>query len=110
MPGMTPKQFIEKWRRVDSKEKSWYQEHFADLCRMVGHPTPIEADPSGEWFTFEAGAAKTAGGQGWADVWKRGASAREYKGPDRDLDAPYNQLCSTARAWRTSRCCGKRPR
>jgi len=89
---MTPREFIDKWRRVELKERSMAQEHFIDICRLVGHPTPAEADPTGEWFVFEAGADKTAGGHGWADVWKRGYFAWEYKGPDRDLDAAYNQL------------------
>ena len=31
------------------------QEHFIDLCRLIGHPTPAEDDPTGERFTFEAG-------------------------------------------------------
>lgn len=92
MTSMTPREFIDKWRRVELKERSMAQEHFIDICRLVGHPTPAEADPTGEWFVFEAGADKTAGGHGWADVWKRGYFAWEYKGPDRDLDAAYNQL------------------
>ena len=69
-----------------------YQEHFIDLCRLVGHPTPVEADPTGRWYTFEAGATKTPGGQGWADVWKKGYFAWEYKGKHADLDAAYRQL------------------
>src|SRR5690606_149106 len=41
---------------------------------------------------FEAGADKQAGGQGWADVWKRGYFAWEYKGRHADLDKAYQQL------------------
>jgi hypothetical protein len=37
-------------------------------------------DPSGQIFTFEAGAQKSHGGQGWADVWKKHFFAWEYKG------------------------------
>jgi type II restriction/modification system DNA methylase subunit YeeA len=58
----------------------------------VGHPTPIEDDPTGQRFTFEAGANKQAGGQGWADVWKRGFFAWEYKGKHADLEKAYQQL------------------
>lgn len=65
-------QFIAKWSKADLKERSAAQEHFLDLCGLVGHPTPAEADPSGEWFTFEKAAAKHGGGGGWADVWKGG--------------------------------------
>jgi hypothetical protein len=53
---------------------------------------PIAADPEGEWFTFEKGAAKTGGGEGWADVWRRGCFAWEYKGPRKNLDNAFAQL------------------
>ena len=89
---MSPKDFVDKWRHATLKERSACQEHFIDLCRMVGHSTPAEADPKGEWFTFEAGAAKTSGGQGWADVWKKRYFAWEYKGKHADLDKAYQQL------------------
>jgi hypothetical protein len=39
-----------------------------DLCRMLGEPTPHEADPVGEWLAFEKGAGKLGGGEGFADV------------------------------------------
>ena len=74
------------------KESAAYQEHFTDLCRLLGHPTPAEADPAGKWFTFQAGAGKVAGGQGFADVWKMGYFAWEYKGPGADLGKAYEQL------------------
>jgi hypothetical protein len=60
-PSLTPQSFVEKWRQSALKERSASQEHFIDVCRMVGHLTPAELDPSGGFFTFEAGAAKTAG-------------------------------------------------
>jgi hypothetical protein len=43
------------------KERSASQSHFIDLCRLVGQPTPTEADPKGDFYTFERGAEKTAG-------------------------------------------------
>lgn len=64
---MTPQEFIKKWRHVELKERSASQSHFNDLCRMLGLEDPISADPKGEWFTFEKGASKTSGGEGWAD-------------------------------------------
>ena len=51
--GVTIPEFIAKWRKVELKERSAAQEHFIDLCRLVGHPTPAEADPSGADFCFE---------------------------------------------------------
>ena len=84
--------FISKWRQSDLKERAAAQEHFIDLCKILGHPPPAEADPKGEWYCFEAGAKKLGGGDGWADVWKKGFFAWEYKGKRKDLAAAYLQL------------------
>ena len=89
---MTPTEFIAKWRDPTLKERSASQEHFIDLCRLVGVKTPVEADPHGDWFTFEKGLTKTGGGQGWADVWRKGHFAWEYKGKRKDLIAALRQL------------------
>ncbi|MDD4441971.1 MAG: class I SAM-dependent DNA methyltransferase [Kiritimatiellae bacterium] len=89
---MTVAEFIAKWRHVDLKERSAAQEHFLDLCHLLGHPTPAEADPTGERFCFEKGIAKHGGGDGFADVWKKGFFGWEYKGKHKDLNAAYNQL------------------
>ena len=89
---MTPHQFIAKWRDVELKERTASQSHFNDLCALLEVVDPIAADPAGEWFTFEKGASKTGGGEGWADVWRRGCFAWEYKGPKKDLDKAFAQL------------------
>lgn len=89
---LSPQEFVSKWRKITLKETSASQSHFNDLCRLVGEPPPVEADPAGTWYTFEAGASKLGGGEGWADVWKRGCFAWEYKGKHANLDAAYNQL------------------
>ena len=84
--------FIRKWRAVELKERSAAQEHFIDLCHVLGEPTPAEADPTGESYCFERGATKTTGGEGWADVWKRGHFGWEYKGKRKNLEAAFGQL------------------
>jgi len=89
---MNPQEFIAKWRNIRLTERSAAQSHFNDLCQLVGHPTPIEDDPTGARFTFEAGANKQTGGQGWADVWKKNFFAWEYKGRHANLDKAYQQL------------------
>ncbi len=89
---MTPQEFLGKWRNVELKERSASQSHFNDLCALLGVLDPIAADPKGEWFAFEKGASKTSGGEGWADVWRRGCFAWEYKGPKKDLNKAYAQL------------------
>lgn len=97
---LSPQEFVTKWRGSALTERSAAQQHFLDICRLVGHPAPAEVDPTGESFTFERGASKQAGGhpakggtsQGWADVWKKGCFGWEYKGKHKDLDVAYQQL------------------
>src|ERR1700722_19720294 len=85
--GMTPAAFKAKWAKFSGKESAAYAEHFNDLCRMLGVPTPVEADPTGsETFCFQKRVAKDAElfdfdpgesaepvkhDRGFADVWKR---------------------------------------
>ena len=82
---MTFAEFKKKWSRYTGKESSAYQEHFNDLCRLLGHPTPVEADPSGnDFFCFQKGVIKDAEllgldaadhdarpKKGFAYVWKK---------------------------------------
>lgn len=89
--GMTPHEFISKWRNGGDERRDWHS-FFDDLCRLVGHPTPREADPEHTWFTYEYGASKASGGEGWADAWKKGFFGWEAKGTGKDLDRAYSQL------------------
>jgi type II restriction/modification system DNA methylase subunit YeeA len=89
---MTPQEFIAKWQQVELSERSACQQHFLDLCELLGQPKPAAADPEGAWYCFERGVSKTEGGQGWADVWMRGHFGWEYKGKHKDLKVAYAQL------------------
>ena len=104
---MTAAEFKRKWSRYRGKETSAYQEHFTDLCRLLGQPTPAEADPSGtESFCFqkrvvkdaelvefhETGVETASEERGFADVWKKGCFGWEYKGKKKSLDEAYRQL------------------
>jgi len=89
---MTPQDFIAKWRNNELKERSASQSHFNDLCRLLELDDPTTADGKGEWFTFEKGASKTSGGEGWADVWRKDSFAWEYKGKRANLDKAFDQL------------------
>ena len=102
---MTPAEFKRKWARFQGKESAAYQSHFDDLCRLLGTPTPLEADPSGEVFCFQKRVIKDAElfaleapdagdptERGFADVWKQGCFAWEYKGKKKNLDEAYRQL------------------
>ena len=60
---MTPGEFIAKWRASELKERSAAQEHFIDLCRLLDEPTPAEADPIGDSYSFERGVRKDSGGE-----------------------------------------------
>ena len=90
--GLTAAEFVDKWRAVALNERAVAHEHFLDLCRLLGEQTPVEADPDQEWYRFEKVARKDSGGDGWADVWKRGHFAWEYKSQGKDLDAAFQQL------------------
>lgn len=104
---MTVAEFKKKWLRYHGKESSAYQEHFNDLCQLLGQPTPAEADPSGsDWFCFQKrvvkdlelfvvepdGAEAPKEKRGFADVWRKDAFAWEYKGKHKDLDEAHRQL------------------
>jgi hypothetical protein len=69
-PTITPQELVAKWRGETRKERSVSQEHFIDLCRLLGHETP--GDNRDGSLTFEESASKGSGKQGWADVWKKG--------------------------------------
>lgn len=95
---MTPQAFIAKWAAGGAadglSERAGAQAHFIDLCRLLDVPEP--ADP--EAYCFERGLKKAGGENGWADVWKRGCFAWEYKAPGRDLAAALRQLMTYALA------------
>ncbi|MBZ9791121.1 class I SAM-dependent DNA methyltransferase [Rhizobium sp. 3T7] len=89
---MQPKEFTQKWSNSALKERSAAQEHFLDLCRLLDEATPAQVDPTGLDYGFEVGATKTTGGKGFADVFKRGFFAWEYKGTKANLDTAFAQL------------------
>ena len=98
----TPAQFVAKWSRTELTERAASQEHFIDLCRLLGQPTPAEHDATGAEYAFEKGGLTTGsasrgakGNHGFADVWWHGKFAWEYKrkGKYRDLTEAYRQLC-----------------
>jgi hypothetical protein len=58
----------------------------------AGRPHPERGRPTGADHAFEKGTEKVGGGDGFADVWKRGHFAWEYKGKRKNLAAAYQQL------------------
>ena len=75
---MTPEAFIARWKDNKLSERAGAQAHFDDLCDLLGV------------------AKKAGGGDGWADVWKRGHFGWENKKPGRDLNAALKQLTDYA--------------
>lgn len=59
-----------------------------DLCDTLGVEKPIFPDE----YQFQYGATKTSGGNGWADVWKRGCFGWENKAPGKKLTDALKQL------------------
>ncbi len=89
---MTAEEFIAIWKDNKLTERGGAQAHFDDLCDLLGVDKPRDPDN----YCFERGAKKSAGGDGWADVWKRGCFGWENKKPGRDLDAALKQLTDYA--------------
>lgn len=85
---MTPQEFITRWSNNSLNEKAGAQAHFDDLCDLLGVDKPRDPDH----YCFERGAKKAGGGDGWADVWKRGHFGWENKSPKRDLVKALEQL------------------
>ncbi|MDQ3023387.1 MAG: class I SAM-dependent DNA methyltransferase [bacterium] len=84
-------QFNSRWSKAKLSERKHSQSHFNDLCDVLGVPRPAaEGEESG--YCFEYGVSKSSGGNGWADVFKRGCFGWEYKGEGRDLGRALTQL------------------
>ncbi len=85
--------FVRKWEASSLSERSAAQQHFRDLCEVLGVDHPTQSDEIGANYTFEKRVSKTGtNDQGYADVWKRGFFAWEYKSKGGDLKKAYRQL------------------
>ncbi|MBB5378988.1 hypothetical protein HNQ07_004498 [Deinococcus metalli] len=97
---MNPAEFAAKWRELAPKvtERAAYQEHFRDLCALVGQPTP-SSDTTGQDYAFEKHVQKVGtDDSGFADVFKRGHFAMEYKRKGaRTASRCWWRGCGTAR-------------
>ena len=85
-------EFVAQWSKSRRTEKSAAAEHFLDLCEVLGHPKPGAADALGRTFTLERLVKKAGGGRGFADAFKEGFFAWEYKARGGDLEAAFAQL------------------
>ena len=90
--GMSPEDFIKKWRVSALTEKSGSHQHFLDLCDLLDVPKSAEVDKTGAEYTFEKAVKKIKGGRGFVDAWKNHCFGWEYKGPRKNLVEAYAQL------------------
>lgn len=99
-------EFVTRWKASTLSERAGAHSHFNDLCDVLGQPHPAAADQTGDTFTFEKRVSTASGGKGFADVWKRGHFAWEYKGKHKDLHAGFLE-CSRPRlheVWSLANC------
>jgi hypothetical protein len=85
---MTPEKFIQTWTNNDLTERAGAQSFIEDLCTLLD----LDKPRSSADYSYEKGATKDGGKQGWADVWKRDHFGWENKKPGRDLKAALAQL------------------
>lgn len=96
---MQPQEFADRWRQAGPQlsERAAYQEHWRDLCALIGEPTP-SSDPTGKDYAFEKHVKKAGTGQtGYADVFKRGHFIVEYKAQGQSLGRALQQALLYAR-------------
>ena len=85
--------FVRKWNASTLTERSAAPQHFRDLCEVLEVPHPTQTDEIGASYTFEKRVTKAGSAEeGFADVWKRGFFAWEYKSKGGDLKKAYKQL------------------
>jgi hypothetical protein len=91
-------EFIAKWGSGGASfalnEEQGAQQHFIELCAVLGVPTPAGGDD----HVFEKGMLVLGQRRGYADVFKRGHFAWENKAPGKPLDAALRQLMTYALA------------
>ncbi|OYU00592.1 MAG: SAM-dependent methyltransferase [Burkholderiales bacterium PBB1] len=91
-------EFLAKWGPgglgFTLNERQGAQQHFIELCAVLEVASPA----GGEDYVFEKGTLALGQQRGFADVFKRGAFAWEYKAPGRPLDAALSQLMRYALA------------
>ena len=90
--------FLAKWGPggpgYGLNERQGAQQHFGELCAVLDVPGPT----GGNDYVFEKGTLALGQQRGFADVFKRGHFAWEYKAPGKPLDVALRQLMMYALA------------
>ena len=94
--------FIAKWSPAGVafalNERQGAQQHFLELCEVLGVPAPTGENDGARDYLFEKSTLALGQQRGFADVFKRGCFAWEYKAPGRSLDGALRQLMMYALA------------
>lgn len=72
---MQPHEFAQKWRvgATHLTERAPYQEHWRDLCELLGEPT-LSSDQTGNDYALEKHVKKAGTSEtGFVNSFKRGA-------------------------------------
>lgn len=90
--AITPQEFVAKWSAAgDLNEQQGSQHHFLDLCDMLGVPRPYTDERKAD-YGFQHKLPGLRGEVRYADVWKCGCFAWEYKRPGKSLVDALDQL------------------
>ena len=92
MPEFTPQDFVSKWKRAKPRERQSVQEHFIDLCALVGHETPMHKTHPVCALLLRWARQKPAADQA-GQMWQSlDFSGGNIKAKTLDLDKAYEQF------------------
>ena len=76
---MDAAEFIEKWRDTPLSERAAAQQHFLELCEVLGVEKPPTTGPGTADYRFEAPVVGADDKPGFADAFRRDCFGWEYK-------------------------------
>jgi hypothetical protein len=77
--GVDAAEFIEKWRSTPLPERAAAQQHFLELCELLGVEKPPTTGPETADYRFEAPVIGADDRPGFADAFRRTCFGWEYK-------------------------------
>jgi hypothetical protein len=89
---MDAAEFIEKWRSTPLPERAAAQQHFLELCELLGVEKPPTTGPETADYRFEAPVIGADDRPGFADAFRRGCFGWEYKKRRASLVEARSQL------------------
>src|SRR5690349_1786411 len=89
---MDATEFIGKWRSTPLPERAAAQQHFLELCELLGVEKPPTTGPETTDYRFEAPVVGADDRPGFADAFRRGCFGWEYKKRRASLVEARSQL------------------